>query len=362
MRLFPERVAWLNRPSRRRLGEILTRYRTQLAAAAEREQRARAHRIEQQRRILSTTVLRQLLEARAGTFARRGADPAAGQAEQALLGRSEAYRAALTAAQQPPDDAIASVGVEGLTWWVPRRADRPDHLQRAAAQGLPLRTILQTREVAPGHTMLDIGANIGRTAIPRVLLGDCQVVYAAEPDPLNYRCLVRNICEHGLRGRVLPDNIALAAAVGTVDLIQSSYIGGHRLRRSEETTRRPTVPVACWTLSRWVESAHVDLAQVNFIKIDAQGCELDILRGAGPVTSQPHIAWQLEVDRQLLVTAGSSVEELARQLAAAFTHFIDLNAGADGERVRPLAELTSALTYLQTGDSKTDIIVYKSAE
>jgi FkbM family methyltransferase len=62
--------------------------------------------------------------------------------------------------------------------------------------------------------MLDIGASIGRMSIPRVILGDLVHAYCAEPDPLNYAALVRNVAANGLCGLVLPDQAAIGAATG----------------------------------------------------------------------------------------------------------------------------------------------------
>ena len=33
--------------------------------------------------------------------------------------------------------------------------------------------------------MLDLGANVGRMSVPRVVLGDAMVAYCAEPDPVS---------------------------------------------------------------------------------------------------------------------------------------------------------------------------------
>ena len=72
-------------------------------------------------------------------------------------------------------------------------------------QDFPYRAIAQTREAGIGGVMIDIGANIGRMSIPRVVLGDATLAYCLEPDPLNYACLVRNIRDNGLAGLALAD-------------------------------------------------------------------------------------------------------------------------------------------------------------
>ena len=126
--------------------------------------------------------------------------------ESAFAVRADAYREAINGSAGVPAGA-ANVVIAGLSWWIPKSPDGDGGINRRleGQRRLPLAEILQTRELAVGRLMIDIGANIGTTSIPRVLLGDFNYVYAAEPDPGNYACLVRNVVDNGLRGLVLPE-------------------------------------------------------------------------------------------------------------------------------------------------------------
>src|SRR5262245_44642646 len=128
--------------------------------------------------------------------------------ESAFAAGSSSYREALAHPDiDAPDQAIECVEIAGLTWRIP--VDRGDaeavglvHLL-VRRRRLPLDEILEPRELAVGRAMIDIGANVGTTSIPRAILGDFSWIYAIEPDPPNYACLVRNISGSGMRGLVL---------------------------------------------------------------------------------------------------------------------------------------------------------------
>ena len=135
------------------------------------------------------------------------------------------------------------VEIGGIGWWVPRAARAEGQLaQRLIGEKrLPFVDILRTREAISNGTMLDIGANIGLTSVTRAVLGDADVVYAAEPAPDNFACLVRTVVENGLRGIVLPDRVAISDHDGTARLRLSGSIGRHALLPDADGVEVPTM-------------------------------------------------------------------------------------------------------------------------
>jgi FkbM family methyltransferase len=320
------------------------------------ELRQRMDRIH--RSVLDKDVLRDSLPLRARTIAARAAAPEASQRELRFREASPAYVDAVADGSEETD-SVRRIAVDGLTWWVPLvRPDDPVRVERAIQhQDFPYRVIAQTRELAIGGVMLDVGANVGRMSIPRVILGDVTAAYCAEPDPLNYTCLARNVRDNGLRGLVLPDRVAIDAVTGTSRFERSASAGGHRVVPDGATARRETITVPVTTLDAWVARLGVRLDEVSFVKVDVQGAEPRVLRGAPATLARRHIAWQIEIDPYLLRTGGSSTGELVELVQAHFTHFIDLHRNAPGARVRPVSELTDALGYLDGArESHTDIL------
>lgn len=313
------------------------------------------------RRVLEKRVLRGQLPLRARTLVHRSALPEARAREQRFLAGSPAYRDARDADGPPSATHSRLVQIDGLPWWVPLvRPDDPAAVDKyLAQQDFPYRTIAQTREVALGGTMIDIGANTGRMAVPRVVLGDVTAAYCAEPDPLNYACLVRNVRENHLHGLVLPDRVAIGSTDGSVRLERRSSAGGHVVIDAGDRSRRETIEVPSLTLDTWAERVGIDLRTLAFVKLDAQGSEVHVLRGAARVLACKHVAWQIEVDLTLLARRGHSGANLFALLATNFTHFTDLNRDAVGARIRPTAELADALAYLHGArHGGTDVLAY----
>ena len=247
-----------------------------------------------------------------------------------------------------------------LDLWVPLDARLPERVTRARRQGLSLRVILNTREVVPGRVMLDIGGNLGLTAIPRVVLGDVEIAYAAEPHPDNYDCLVWSVLENGLAGLVLPDQVAISSSDGTAQLLSSRFSGGHALRESAVAADdEVTVTVPCYQLDAWTERLGVDLHDVSFIKVDVQGWEPHVLRGSSRVLSHRHIAWQFEIAPGRLKRAGSTLEELYALLDTHFDWFVDLDKSRTGSRLTPIENLRHSLSHLEVESRETDLVLWR---
>jgi FkbM family methyltransferase len=311
------------------------------------------------RRILSPDIVRDLLPTRYATIRARASRTNASVSEAHLAEVSSAYREARASISHPADNLVRT-DLQGVTWWVPT----PPSLSHAARerflakQRFPYRNITQAREFALGPILLDIGANTGRMSIPRVILGDIAQAYCAEPDPLNYAALVRNVVDNGLSGLVLPDNVAIGAATGTAKLQHAKYPGGHHLVVDGGTNNAVNVP--CWRLDDWCQRLSIDPELVTYVKVDTQGWEVQVLRGAPELLGYRHISWQLEVCPELLTAAGDSAKELYEICADRFSHFVDLAKEAEGPRARPILDLEKALDYLGQEVPHTDIILFNA--
>ena len=325
------------------------RAQVQEHARREREERVslKGQSMRRARRIPSVETLQHMLRARTALAQRR--------AGQLQVGGADVDRANL-------DGSARRLTVDGLIWWVPTLPSQSAaSIERMLAkQRFPYLAIAQTRDVAVGGIMLDIGANVGRMAIPRVILGDSTKAFCSEPDDLNFRCLAANVRENRLDGLVIPDRVAMSDRVGRLPLQRGKMSGGHRVVQAGVVPDdAETVP--CTTLDAWVVDHAIDLADVRFVKIDTQGSEVHVLAGASLVLAQPHIAWQIEVAPSHLRLAGSDSRILHRMLAGRFTHFTDLNPEAVGPRLRPIGDLAAALEYLEdSDDAQTDIVVYRA--
>jgi FkbM family methyltransferase len=246
------------------------------------------------------------------------------------------------AAQDMPA-TVDRVRIAGLVWWVPADDRTPGSLSdRLLHRELPLAEILRTRPFARGGVMIDIGANVGTTSIPRLLLGDVERVYGVEPDPANYACLQRTIVDNGLTARVVIDRVALGAVDGEAELLVASRIGRHRLLAAG-IKKRSTIRVPTMRLDAWAPRLGADLDRVRYVKCDTQGWEAHVLAGAQDLLARRDIIWEMEICPPLLDSAGSNLDDLCATIETHFDWFVDLRADDETLDRRPSANLASVV-------------------
>jgi len=127
-----------------------------------------------------------------------------------------------------------------------------------------------------GMNVIDVGAHMGMyTVLAAEKIGKNGKVIAIEPEPENYRQLLRNIKLNNFQN-VIPKNIALTDHNGCEKLYISPDSYGHSLFVKNNQLTPIEVPVR--TLDKLLEE--LSLNRVDVIKIDAEGAEIPILKGA----------------------------------------------------------------------------------
>ncbi|MBI4569431.1 MAG: FkbM family methyltransferase [Planctomycetes bacterium] len=141
------------------------------------------------------------------------------------------------------------------------------------------------RFVPPAGVVLDAGAHEGAWAAEVLSRRPRVTAHLFEPLPGPYRGLLRRFAREAGEGRVVPHNMALAEAEGCRPFWHyqdaESWSTFHRRPEVErENHLRPpravNVPVTTVDAYR----ARQGLARVDFLKIDVEGGERDVLRGA----------------------------------------------------------------------------------
>jgi FkbM family methyltransferase len=163
-------------------------------------------------------------------------------------------------------------------------------------------------QVRPGDTVVDVGANLGMYAIAAAKRG--ARVIAVEPDPANIRHIRRNARWNRAEVRIVE---ALAGAGnGTAPMaLRGSPVSGNVDMYLGPTTRYSVAPVL--SLDALLKDEPVDL-----LKIDVEGAEIDVLRGAERTLRQKRPrAILIEVHPPAFALLGQSVADLTLLLDAA---------------------------------------------
>jgi len=162
----------------------------------------------------------------------------------------------------------------------------------------------------PGDTVIDVGANIGDTCIVCAnAVGPEGHVFAFEPHPRVFRWLAENVRLNGIRNATLA-NLALGEVDGTVTFSDQRRDDMNRVLRDG---RGLSVPV------RRLDGAIAAIATIALLKIDVEGFEIFVLRGA-PTTLRAADCVHVELGQKHFQKYGYDASDVMRILVdAGFT-------------------------------------------
>jgi FkbM family methyltransferase len=169
------------------------------------------------------------------------------------------------------------------------------------------------RLLRPGDVFLDVGGNAGIVTLAAAQwVGADGHVHVFEPSPREYGRLVDTIARNRLTN-VSPHRIALGARRGTAFLkIASSKDGGlntfGRYFSYADTTLERLEEVDVHPLDDVI--AHERTGRIAAIKIDVEGMELHVLRGAREIVARDRPAIILEVFQRALESCGANAEAI----------------------------------------------------
>lgn len=173
-----------------------------------------------------------------------------------------------------------------------------------------LRTIL-----GPGDVYVDVGAYIGHhVLISSWCVGAGGAVHAFEAHPRTYEVLSRNI-ELNRCSNVVLNNTAVGETAGTADffLADISEAGANSLGKTVHVSDRKTLVVNVLSLDSYFASKPV--SHIELMKIDVEGAELLVLRGAAQVLKRHRPILILEYSQH--TTAFSyTLDALSHELSA----------------------------------------------
>lgn len=169
--------------------------------------------------------------------------------------------------------------------------------------------------MTPGAVVFDVGANVGAYAL---LFGHWTGargrVFAFEPSPSAFAGLSGHVRLNGLTGIVTPVQAAVGAQPEVRPFVVAPTAGEGRLATPLDGDRT-TVPVPVTTIDEFCRREQVT---PDLIKIDVEGAELDVLRGARETIARTRGRLALFVElhpaqwRSLGIARGDVERELER--------------------------------------------------
>ena len=136
-----------------------------------------------------------------------------------------------------------------------------------------------------GDIVLDVGANIGLMSLVAArCVGAEGRVYAVEPEPETFNLLEGNILLNGAE-RVIPINLAAGSASGSAVIHSRLHVSrGSATLVLQEGEEDKCSPVEVETIDNLCTSHTI--GTVRLLKIDVEGWELEVLRGARGLLSR----------------------------------------------------------------------------
>lgn len=181
---------------------------------------------------------------------------------------------------------------------VMQRAVRRWHYQRkftAASSADERDLLLVARIVGKGEVAFDIGANFGLyTKILSEAVGPEGMVFCFEPVPQTYDVLVNNLRRAGL-DQAYPQCYAASDTTGTAWISIPSYADG------SENMYGATLEQADGSAGLSINTLRLDeryetLSRLDFVKLDVEGHEPQVLEGMRSVISRHHPTFLIEIN------------------------------------------------------------------
>jgi FkbM family methyltransferase len=219
-----------------------------------------------------------------------------------------------------------------------------------------LRELLRAYPAIVGEgNVLDIGANIGYTAAVLARAAKTgRKVYAFEPEPFNFRLLEQTALQPEFARKIVPMQLAVGAADGTIDLwINDRHHADHRVATEQFRSAHPDsadpdsnqVSVPLVSIDSFLQK---NPGPVSFVKIDVQGYELAVCQGMTETLRQnPEIAIVLEF-----------MPSAMRELGFEPSSLIDFHVERDFKvyQVHPRGKLSPGIPDIVNDSSYCDLL------
>ncbi|MBI4507921.1 MAG: FkbM family methyltransferase [Chloroflexi bacterium] len=168
----------------------------------------------------------------------------------------------------------------------------------------------------PGMVFCDVGAHVGQyTLMAAAAVGEAGRVYAFEPEPRNFGRLRSNVELNGFRNVFLHQCAVSDVSGGATFYVHSGgnfNSGNHSLRPDPDLAHPQAIVVRTVTLA----DALLHAPKIDMIKIDVEGAEMLVLRGAEAILVRDHPIVLFEAEERQTTRFGYSTIELKRYVSS----------------------------------------------
>jgi FkbM family methyltransferase len=250
---------------------------------------------------------------------------------------------------------------DGIIFYVPLQGSEAmkDRFTDKMLRGWwPFKAIYDLLPYMRGGVMLDVGANVGTTSIPRAILGHFKEIHAFEPEPRNAACLAAAIRENSLEKRLHLWENGVGDKNQQDKLLMSAGIARHTVCSTFDCDKyeTKTVNISMISLDDWGADKSKLMEDVRFVKVDTQGHELKVMKGAAKFLTNRKAVWQLEVSPRHLKHANSNLADMLSLIRQNFDFAVDLRRRENG--VISTSRLPEELDYLGKERRFTDLLVF----
>lgn len=166
----------------------------------------------------------------------------------------------------------------------------------------------------PGMTVIDVGAQIGYLTLEMAIAhGNDVSVYSFEPEPRNLNWLRNNLQMNAVDNVSIIDQ-AVSDADGFIKLYMSkdNNAGTHSTISDAATVSTEYIEIPCVRLDSFTSQRR--LTNVGLIKVDVEGAELEVVRGAEQLLRTQRPALILEMCSAFQNARGFSVPQFKHML------------------------------------------------
>jgi FkbM family methyltransferase len=198
----------------------------------------------------------------------------------------------------------------------------------------------------PGHTVFDIGANVGSHALPMAsFVGEEGKVYAFEPVPWALNRMKRNLALNNFNNLIV-EAIALSDVNEEVEM---KFRASFKIGSNSGVGKEGKIDESWWdeceqvkvrmeTLDSYVASHHI--SRIDLIKLDVDGFEGKVIRGARETLKRFGPKIIMEVAPAWTEMRGDQIKDILQELKQLGYGFY---RETDFEPIRNLSELIDAL-------------------